>query len=329
MKGKQRRRERDVEFAAHLWNGVENGSELLESFAEHERNEAEECPDEIDVANLNLHTAILEWSWLWAEDGFFQMTCASHKYAAALMATETSECRGDVLLPARAMRVTVPDGLLHVHNPKRREYRYDCIYLFNGKTRCAMLVSEGSVLDTRMKYEDSTIMLGHTDWEEVLFGRLAEWEDGEDWDEQPWGEQCDANRWDGDIKERVVRLCQRYLIGLLYTLQHTNNFREQSGRAAGARGWRNRPPPHRNVVIGAPIEVDARPQIRRWLERSGRRGKSGPPSVQHVVRGHYKRQVIGIGRSGRKVIWIMPYWRGPEDAPILARPYSLGNSVND
>lgn len=28
--------------------------------------------------------------------------------------------------------------------------------------------------------------------------------------------------------------------------------------------------------------------------------------------------------AGRKVIWIEPYWRGPEEAPILARPFKVG-----
>ena len=34
------------------------------------------------------------------------------------------------------------------------------------------------------------------------------------------------------------------------------------------------------------------------------------------VRKHFKRQPYGPGRKLRKIIVIMPYWRGPEDAPI-------------
>ena len=34
------------------------------------------------------------------------------------------------------------------------------------------------------------------------------------------------------------------------------------------------------------------------------------------VRKHFKRQPYGPGRRLRKIIVIMPYWRGPEDAPI-------------
>ena len=34
------------------------------------------------------------------------------------------------------------------------------------------------------------------------------------------------------------------------------------------------------------------------------------------VRKHFKRQPYGPGRKLRKIIVIMPYWRGPEDAPV-------------
>jgi hypothetical protein len=43
--------------------------------------------------------------------------------------------------------------------------------------------------------------------------------------------------------------------------------------------------------------------------------------------GHYKRQVVGTGRHGRQIIWIEPYWRGPENAPILARPWRIGTEA--
>jgi hypothetical protein len=28
-------------------------------------------------------------------------------------------------------------------------------------------------------------------------------------------------------------------------------------------------------------------------------------------------QVVGVGRLGRKKIWIKPFWKGKADAPIL------------
>jgi hypothetical protein len=68
------------------------------------------------------------------------------------------------------------------------------------------------------------------------------------------------------------------------------------------------------------MALDCRPAVHRYMGGSA----SAPPAVQSIVRGHFKRQVVGISRAGRRVIWIEPYWRGPEDAPILARPYKIG-----
>jgi hypothetical protein len=123
---------------------------------------------------------------------------------------------------------------------------------------------------------------------------------------------------DGALK-RIVRACARLVSGLLLTMAHTNNFRVhvQSDRTSGVS--RDGPPRHRVVFIGCPIALDCRETVRHYIERG-----HAPPSVQSLVRGHYKRQVIGVGRNGRKVIWVEPYWRGPEDAPILSRPRVIG-----
>jgi hypothetical protein len=46
-------------------------------------------------------------------------------------------------------------------------------------------------------------------------------------------------------------------------------------------------------------------------------GESGV-QWQHrwMVRGHPRWQACGPGRSERKLIWVNPFWKGPEDAPI-------------
>jgi hypothetical protein len=43
--------------------------------------------------------------------------------------------------------------------------------------------------------------------------------------------------------------------------------------------------------------------------------------VQHVVRGHFKFQPHGEGRTQRKRIWVEPYWRGPEGTAAWAHIY--------
>lgn len=126
-------------------------------------------------------------------------------------------------------------------------------------------------------------------------------------------------RSDGD--KEIMEMVKRAIAGLLYTMQHTRNWRTSPFKSPLHRRAELRagPPPHRVIQIGRPLSIDMTIAVR---ERAAGR-KSTSPSVQTLVRGHVKRQVVGVGRSARKVIWIEPYWRGPEDAPILARPHHV------
>ena len=42
-------------------------------------------------------------------------------------------------------------------------------------------------------------------------------------------------------------------------------------------------------------------------------GTGAPLTVRVRVQGHWKRQPHGPGKAERKIIWIQPYWRGPDD----------------
>ena len=52
-------------------------------------------------------------------------------------------------------------------------------------------------------------------------------------------------------------------------------------------------------------------------------GDGSKLTVQCVVTGHWRNQACGKGMQDRKRIFIEPYWRGPEDAPIAVRPHKL------
>ena len=43
---------------------------------------------------------------------------------------------------------------------------------------------------------------------------------------------------------------------------------------------------------------------------------------QHVVRGHWKKQMYGPGRTLRKRIRVEPYWRGPRLAEAVLRSFT-------
>jgi len=73
--------------------------------------------------------------------------------------------------------------------------------------------------------------------------------------------------------------------------------------------------------VGSSVRID--PELREQLARTDATG--GPLTYRTIVRGHWKRQVSGEGRSERKTIWIRPYVRGSEDLPqaLIGHTYKV------
>lgn len=74
-----------------------------------------------------------------------------------------------------------------------------------------------------------------------------------------------------------------------------------------------------HYVLSHPVKVDLRDHLSAVL--AGREGVN--PTVQFLVRGHWRRQPHGPARSRRKTIWIEPFWKGPIDGDILLRQHEL------
>ncbi len=68
-------------------------------------------------------------------------------------------------------------------------------------------------------------------------------------------------------------------------------------------------------LLSAPVKVDLRSRLSSAL--SGKDGSS--PTVQFLVRGHWRSQPHGPQNALRKTIWIQPFWKGPEESRILLR----------
>jgi hypothetical protein len=46
-------------------------------------------------------------------------------------------------------------------------------------------------------------------------------------------------------------------------------------------------------------------------------------AVRFIVRGHWRNQACGPGLSERRLVWIKPYYKGPEMADLVNRPYKV------
>lgn len=235
----------------------------------------------------------------WADEGF-PVLMSYPKYAAAMMATSASlDAVSDIEVHWRAFVVHVPEGLLHTHSEKYDRIRVVSFSHGQDFARAGLSLYESRIPHAQIMDRNATIA-------DVL---------AEDTPDQ-FSDKAD---------DRAMKLAKRLVAGLLLSMSNRATFKHI--RSAGGVPWREKrtgPPPHRAHMIGSPINLDVRHYVREFVA-----GRRGMPSVQSMVRGHWKRQVIGVGRTGRKVIWVEPYWRGDEDAPILVHPYRLGRPDHD
>jgi hypothetical protein len=74
-------------------------------------------------------------------------------------------------------------------------------------------------------------------------------------------------------------------------------------------------------VIGKPIEIDLRKDLEEYLHNESN-GKESP-RFQFLVRGHWRNQRFGPGRTQSRPQWIHPFWKGKEEMRVLLRPYEI------
>lgn len=80
-------------------------------------------------------------------------------------------------------------------------------------------------------------------------------------------------------------------------------------------------------VLGMPVTIDLREQVREVLRRGSRKGSS--PKVQFPVRGHWRQQAYGPKLSLRRPQWIEPFWKGSPEARVLLRGHKIEEKEED
>jgi hypothetical protein len=219
----------------------------------------------------------------------------SHTFASALMC---SDVQRDVLAGIErqwdAFLVIVPNGMLVAD---QFEFSRVLVATYSFGARMILLTTGGSALKL---VEARTVL----DEAPTLADLLAS-------DEADLAAESPA--------QRCMVMAKRLVAGLLLNLQHEPNFKIKKVEARPKSKKREAEPEHRIVTIGQPIEIDCRASVKEYIEHGRAGRKHGPPTVQVMVRGHYRRQVCGVGRMERKVIWIQPFYRGPEAALIQTR----------
>lgn len=252
------------------------------------------------------------WSARWADQGFptFQM---GHKYASALLSTSVSVEEELIRAPFKAFLIEVPAGLLSSLDPATNtlaDIRY-------------VLAHQARNRQNELTWSYVALTTGRVSvWQHgASVARMLEAthiDPGKEWSSYSFGLEVD------DRDQRVNFLLQRIILNTCLAVASPENMKAIGKTARMSSGEvRTAPEPLvRTYQVGKPLKLDCRDAVRDYIE-GNKPGKK--LSVQILVTGHWKRQPHGPKGSLRKTIWREPYWRGPEDAPILTRPHKLGD----
>jgi len=304
-----------------------------------ERFDAVRTPDfagmpQEQIASWMMTAVCTQWFGLWGDLAFPRIQM-SHSFAAQLMATTISAKEiPNVEAPWPAFLIEVPEGLLpltlangtttcitrvHVTSyflPTHTSVRWWAFWLTGvGVEIIRVGVLEEAVLPRTKRQLENTELLRVQSVPLPSEPRDIPLEDDEDF-------------WDGyshEQEDRISTLLGRLVIGACVFMTERANYKEKVVRLdrslAPYAARANKRPESRVFTVGKPVKIDFRLAIKAYLE-----GRRGPVTAQHLVAGHHKNQPCGPGGVDRKWIFVAPYWRGPEDGPILVRPHVGGET---
>jgi hypothetical protein len=112
--------------------------------------------------------------------------------------------------------------------------------------------------------------------------------------------------------------------GAFLALANPEEFKKKTTSAASSSKKNRHGPPdlsQARYMLSAPISIDFRDMLHEHL--TGKHKGGGAPKVQFLVRGHWRQQAHGPGRSLRTPKWIKPFWKGPEEARVLLRAHKI------
>jgi hypothetical protein len=239
-----------------------------------------------------------------------------HKYAAALMATHVpAEISSITLPPWKAFCVEIPDNLLFILNSRSEEIPIKRVlvqYIETSQDK------SGTWQYVAFTNTDVTIWNHGVKSVQMAEGQFEQYEGTEN----EWANTIFSLP-PNSIDDATNKLIGKLIINVCLAMSDPENVktRTENGSVGSIPSNRGNFKGVRTYKLGKPISIDARQAIDDYMH--GRSRSRGAPSVQTIVRGHWKPKLTS--RIGRPV-WIEPYIRGPEDAPVLIRPVRLGKS---
>lgn len=266
-------------------------------------------PLNVLLASPGDRTSVMN-SALWYHQGLNQIVLG-HKMAAALLATKVNpEAIKDVRPPWRAFYLSLPDKMFFAQTMEGGQVPVYGVLV-------AQLVIEDELQWQFVAVTNTSLTLWRHGYTNAMMADDSEWDFTGT--VNPFSEEV------ADLDSRTVSMLGRLIINVCLAMNDPTNIKSQPKE--GWHGWGSQPrsnrdkfPKYRTHVLSKETILDCRDVVMEYL-RTGK--KRGGLTVQTLVSGHYKSQTHGAKNSLRKIIWIEPFWRGPDDAPILSHAHTL------
>lgn len=235
----------------------------------------------------------------WARCGF-PLIAPTHRLAASLMWTVAPpEALSDERPPWSRFAIVLPGDMLSFPDAYGNTAVAKHILVQADEVRVSLIVEADAPSDmmlTTVLYDSAPNL--------AAFGEVSHAYDGTA----------------GSMASRALTAARRLVLGSVLELGSVGQPPEGSAtRASGARNRKGLEPNAWTFKLSRDVVVDARPSLAEYLG-----GVGSPQRVQTLVRGHWQRYAVGLGREQREWRHKEPYWKGPEDAPIAVRTHEIG-----
>jgi len=257
----------------------------------------------------------------WAHAAFPSISMG-HKYAAALLVTNASKEAIDLVRPPfPTFLIEVPEGLLSLDGNADQGGTSPITHLLVYQLQSNKVASGWTWGYTAYSSAGLSVFRYGVLASELLPPELDDVLDGnrkQNDDRTPFSFDLT------DADKRTTAMIGRLIINTCLAFSDPTNVRSRETRQrhhinSHFKGRTSSEPTVRNFVLGKPVKHDFREHVAAFV----RGDRKAPPSVQVLVCGHHKTQHHGPKNSLVKVIWVEPYWKGNDDAPIPIRPHII------
>lgn len=262
------------------------------------------CIDEEPLESSGVTAYNLHFARRWARVGF-PVVEMGHRTAASLMFTHGTDA---IESPWPAFVVKVPDGLVVLASSEKHA----------TLVRVLVLPPSSSipVWNLRLDFRRPS---GEVRPFRVPMKSL----DGELTEEVDWT-AMEAPGKDVGLR-RAIEMVGRLVAGACMLASAKQDIVERPWQPK-AKSERRRspgvePPTGTRFIVTKNVALDLRDQVHEYIGGKSRNGAK--LTVQFVVRGHRRWQACGPHHSQHKLIWVNPYWKGPEEGRALVRGYEL------